>query len=261
MSFKQKKTLCVFGCFEIKNVVLLKIKKIMSIAKPLKRLNKTLVERPYNPLYDGRSNEHTGFKFNQLYLIPILCLLTFWYVKSQEKDAEIQKQRSLTIKEKITNNRLLFDEDGNAIAEIGTKSDPHNYVDSVYVPTVYDAKRVKERGDYAQNGANYYSKPNRNKPPKRTILTDLDGLRNSLVFAGSFVNQENADRLVTHLKTMGYDKAEIVMKENLPYKVVVTGFYNHEKSAKKEVNALEKRGIDGYSTSINLDEIYRKKKP
>ncbi len=227
--------------------------------KLLNRLNKTLVERPYNPLYDGRSNDNTDLKINQLYVIPILCLLAFWYIKTQDKDADIQKERLLTVQEKITNNRLLFDEDGNAIAEIGTKSDPHNYVDSTYMPTIYGAKTVRERGVYAQNNANNYVKPNRNKPPKRTILTDLDGLKNSLVFAGSFVNQENADRLVSHLKTMGYDKAEIVMKENLPYKVVVTGFYNHEKSAKKEVNALEKRGLDGYSTSNNLDEIYRKK--
>ena len=227
--------------------------------KPLNRLNKTLVERPYNPLYDGGSRDDTDLRFNQLYLIPILCLLAFWYMKTQEKDAEIQKERSLTVQEKITNNRLLFDEDGNEVAEIGTKSDPHNYVDSVYVPTIYDAKTVRERGVYANNNANNNDKTRRNKPPKRTILTDLDGLKNSLVFAGSFVNQDNADRLVSHLKTMGYDKAEIVMKENLPYKVVVTGFYNHERSAKKEVNALEKRGFEGYSTSNNLDEIYRKK--
>jgi hypothetical protein len=227
--------------------------------KPLNRLNKTLVERPYNPLYDGRSSEDNDLKFNQLYLIPIMCLLGFWYIKTQDKDAEIQKARALTPQEKITNNRLLFDEDGNEIAEIGTKSDPHNYVDSVYLPTVYDTKTVRERGVYAQNNGDNNDKRSRNKPPKRTLLTDLDGLKNSLVFAGSFVNQENADRLVTHLKTIGYDKAEIVMKENLPYKVVVTGFYNHEKSAKKEVNALEKRGMEGYSTSNNLDEIYRKK--
>jgi hypothetical protein len=227
--------------------------------KPPNRLNKTLVERPYNPLYDGRSRDDSDLKINQLYLIPILCLLAFWYMKSDEKDKEVDKERRLTVQEKITNNRLLFDEDGNEIAEIGTKSDPHNYVDSVYVPNVYDTKTVRERGVYAQNSVSNYVKPNRNKQPKRTILTDLDGLKNSLVFAGSFVNQENADRLVTHLKTIGYDKAEIVMKENLPYKVVVTGFYNHERSAKKEVNALEKRGIEGYSTSNNLDEIYRKK--
>ncbi len=227
--------------------------------KPLNRLNKTLVERPYNPLYDGRASEDFDLKINQLYLIPILCLLAFWYIKTQEKEATIEKERTLTVQEKITNNRLLFDEDGHEIAEIGTKSDPHNYVDSVYLPNVYDNKTGRERGVYADNNSKNSDKRRRNKTPNRTILTDLDGLKNSLVFAGSFVNQENADRLVTHLKTIGYDKAEIVMKENLPYKVVVTGFYNHERSAKKEVNALEKRGLEGYSTSNNLDEIYRKK--
>lgn len=225
--------------------------------KPLNRLNKTLVERPYNPLYDGRSGDSVP-KFNQLYLIPIMCLLVLLYLNTQE-ETPIKQERELSTAEKITNNRLLFDEDGNEIAEIGTKSDPHNYVDSIVSASSYSNKMVRERGIYAQNNTNNNYKSNRSKPPKRTILTDLDDVKNSLVFAGSFVNQDNADRLVTHLKTMSYDKAEIVMKENLPYKVVVTGFYNHEKSAKKEANALEKRGVDVYSSSYDLDEIYRRK--
>lgn len=169
--------------------------------KPLNRLNKTLVERPYNPLYDGRSGDSVP-KFNQLYLIPIMCLLVLLYLNTQE-ETPIKQERELSTAEKITNNRLLFDEDGNEIAEIGTKSDPHNYVDSVYSPNVYGTKTVRERGIYVQNNTSNNYKPSRNKPPKRTILTDLDDVKNSLVFAGSFVNQDNADKTRNAFKNNG----------------------------------------------------------
>jgi hypothetical protein len=200
------------------------------------------------------------FKFTIIHLFITMCLIILAYQKIEENNTPIKPKIDLSDNAKAMNNRLLFDEDGHEIAEIGSKDDPHYGIDTVYVPPIYDDKNTNDKAVYAANTHSTSSKYNSTKPPKRTILTDIDALKNSLVFAGSFVNKDNADRLVTHLKTIGYDKAEIVMKENLPYKVVVTGFYNHEKSAKKEVNALEKRGIEGYSTSYNLEEIYRNKK-
>jgi SPOR domain len=233
--------------------------------QPLSSLRRTVVERPYNPLYEGRIHTYVKpkfyqmrFKFTIIHLFITMCILILAYKRIEENNAPIKPKIDLSERAKAMNNRLLFDEDGHEIATIGSENDPHNGVDSVYVPPDFNDKNIKERGVYAANTHSNNSKYNSAKPTKRTILTDMDALKNSLVFAGSFVNKDNADRLVTHLKAMGYDKAEIVMKENLPYKVVVTGFYNHEKSAKKEVNALEKRGIEGYSTSYNLDEIYRK---
>jgi SPOR domain len=230
--------------------------------KPLSSLKKTVVERPFNPLYEGRIHTYVKPRFYQIkpkftiiHLFITMCIIILVYKRLEEP---VKPIIDLT-KPKVTlGDNWLFDEDGHEIAEVGSKDDPHNGVDTVYVPIRDMDKITSDKAIYATNTHSTSSKYNSTKPPKRTILTDVDALKNSLVFAGSFVNKDNADRLVTHLKTMGYDKAEIVMKENLPYKVVVTGFYNHEKSAKKEVNALEKRGLEGYSTSYNLEGIYRK---
>lgn len=224
------------------------------------RLNRNIpMSRPFNPLYDGKITDGSAAKINPLYLVPILCVLILLYLNTQENNPAEDRFKENRVAAEGLNDNLLFDEDGYPIGEKGTKTDPTIGIDTVYRPRDYDVNSTKNQSNYAyQNTSNRHK--NKQKTPKRTILTDIDGLKSSLVFAGSFVNQDNAERLVTRLKTIGYEKAEIVMKENLPYKVVVTGFDKHQNSAKAEVKALEKRGIDVYSTTDNLDEIYRNKK-
>ena len=224
------------------------------------RLNRNIpMSRPFNPLYDGKITDGSAAKINPLYLVPILCVLILLYLNTQENNPAEDRFKENRVAAEGLNDNLLFDEDGYPIGEKGTKTDPFLGIDTVYRPRDYDVNSTKNQSNYAyQNTSNRHKY--KQKTPKRTILTDIDGVKNSLVFAGSFVNQDNAERLVTRLKTIGYEKAEIVMKENLPYKVVVTGFDKHQNSAKAEVKALEKRGIDVYSTTDNLDEIYRNKK-
>ena len=81
----------------------------------------------------------------------------------------------------------------------------------------------------------------------------------NLVFTGSFENKSNAEAILGRLKTIGYDEAEIIMKEKLPYATVVTGFYRYKSSAKAEVKALRKKGIEVYYSGVDLTSIYRKK--
>ena len=224
------------------------------------RLNRNIpMSRPFNPLYDGKITDGSPTKINPLYLVPILCVLILLYLNTQENNPAEDRFKENRVAAEGLNDNLLFDEDGYPIGEKGTKTDPFLGIDTVYRPRDYAVNSTKNRSDYVYESPSNRHK-NKQKTPKRTILTDIDGLKSSLVFAGSFVNQDNAERLVTRLKTIGYEKAEIVMKENLPYKVVVTGFDKHQNSAKAEVKALEKRGIDVYSTTDNLDEIYRNKK-
>ena len=224
------------------------------------RLNRNIpIPRPFNPLYDGKITDGSAAKINPLYLVPILCVLIFLYLKTQEKGVSEDRFKQDRVTAEGLNDNLLFDEDGYPIGVKGTKTDPTIGIDTVYRPRDYDVNATRNQSNYAYENPSNRQK-NKQKTPKRTILTDVDGLKNSLVFAGSFVNSDNAERLVSRLKTIGYEKAEIVMKENLPYKVVVTGFDKHQNSAKAEVKALEKRGIDVYSTTDNLDEIYRNKK-
>ena len=224
------------------------------------RLNKNIpIPRPFNPLYDGKITDGSAAKINPLYLVPVLCVLILLYLNTQENNPSEDRFKQDRVAAEGLNDNLLFDEDGYPIGVKGTKTDPTIGIDTVYRPRDYDVNPPKNLDNYAYENP-LIRRKNKQKTPKRTILTDIDGVKNSLVFAGSFVNQDNAERLVTRLKTIGYEKAEIVMKENLPYKVVVTGFDKQQNSAKAEVKALEKRGIDVYSTTDNLDEIYRNKK-
>ena len=224
------------------------------------RLNRNVpIPRPFNPLYDGKITDGSPTKINPLYLVPVLCVLILLYLRTQENDPSEDRFKENRVAAEGLNDNLIFDEDGYPIGEKGTKTDPSMGIDTVYRPRDYEANSTKKPDNYAYENSSNRLKY-KQKTPKRTILTDIGGIKNSLVFAGSFVNRDNAERLVTRLKTIGYEKAEIVMKENLPYKVVVTGFDKHQNSAKAEVKALEKRGIDVYSTTDNLDEIYRNKK-
>jgi Caspase domain/SPOR domain len=81
----------------------------------------------------------------------------------------------------------------------------------------------------------------------------------NLVFVGSFENKANAEGILDRLRKIGYQDAEIIMKENMPYAVVVTGFYQHKSSAKAEVKAIRKRGFEVYYAKADLTKIYRQK--
>ena len=82
----------------------------------------------------------------------------------------------------------------------------------------------------------------------------------NIVFAGSFQNKENALNILSQLKKIGYLNSEIVMKQDLPYLTVVTGFNIHQSKAKQEVKSLQKKGIEAYKSEREMDKIYRKKK-
>jgi Caspase domain/SPOR domain len=88
-------------------------------------------------------------------------------------------------------------------------------------------------------------------------VNEKDTIKDNLVFVGSFQIKDNAEALKERLQNIGYQKTEIIMKEDLPYAVVVTGFENKNK-AKSEVKAIKKRGIEVYSSKTDLSKIYRK---
>jgi Caspase domain/SPOR domain len=81
----------------------------------------------------------------------------------------------------------------------------------------------------------------------------------NLVFVGSFEYKANAEGILERLRKIGYQDAEIIMKENMPYAVVVTGFYQHKSAAKVEVKAIRKRGFEVYYAKADLTKIYRQK--
>lgn len=100
----------------------------------------------------------------------------------------------------------------------------------------------------------------RNRKIEINKITSTDSLQKSnIVFVGSFENKENAIRILNRLKSIGYQNAEIIMKENLPYMVVVSDFYLYKKRAKNEVETLNRQGIEAYHAKIESDAIFRSK--
>jgi SPOR domain len=229
----------------------------MNVNMNNERLNRSLPQRLYNPLYDRRQNDARPLGFNRLYLVPIMCLLTWAYVNFQKQDV-LKVEPELTQMQKIRNNRAIFDENTSIIGELGIVNDPHVYNDLDALPNQYDVNVVQTSPALLEEKNAKREQFKRKRPVLNAFLNGVDSLSNKLVFAGSFANQDNAEKVLARLKSIGYEKAEIIMKEKLPYKVVVTGFYNHDKNAKSEVNNLTKRGIDVYSATRNMEEIYRK---
>jgi hypothetical protein len=230
-----------------------------NVYKSVQRYNASSTERPFNPLYDGKVSDNAPLKFNRLYLVPLMCLIIWFYLNSQKKE-KITEYREPTQAEKIRNNRAIFNEDTALIGELGLLNDPHVYNNADEMPNQYGVNSVRNSPALTAANTIKREKFKKNKPVLNAVLNGMDSLSNKLVFAGSFANKDNAERVLARLKTIGYNKAEIIMKEKLPYKVVVTGFYNHDNSAKAEVRSLQKRGIDVYSATKNLEEIYRNSK-
>jgi hypothetical protein len=219
-------------------------------------------KRAYNPLYDGRKDGTAPLKFNRLYLIPIMCLLVWTYWQNDLKDKPVVEQE-LSQAEKIRNNRDIFDERENKIGELGMLNDPHIYNqdgDTLPILNPYRTDVVKNPTLVADAKAERQEKLRRKRPIANAVLNGIDTFSNKIVFAGSFVNRDNAEKVLTRLKTMGYNKAEIVMKEKLPYNVVVTRIDNQDIRAKSEVKSLQKRGIEVYAAEKNMEEIYRNPK-
>jgi hypothetical protein len=227
--------------------------------KVYKPIGTTTPKRVYNPLYDGRNRTSSPFKFNRIYLIPIMCLLVWTYWQNDLKDKPAA-ERELSRTEKIQNNRAIFDEKENVIGELGVLNDPHIYTqggDTIPILNPYRTDVVKNSALIADATTERKEKLRRKRPITSAVLNGIDTFSNKIVFAGSFVNRDNAERVLTHLKAIGYSKAEIVMKEKLPYNVVVTRIDNQEIRAKSEVKSLQKRGIEVYAAKKNMEEIYR----
>jgi hypothetical protein len=227
-----------------------------SVYKPTREVTP---KRAYNPLYDGRKDAGAPFKFNRLYLIPIMCLLVWTYWQNDLKDKPVVEQE-LSQAEKIQNNRDIFDEKYDRQGRLDSIGDPHVYngdFDTIPILNPYRTDVVKSPRVVADASSERNERLRRKRPIASAVLNGIDTFSNKIVFAGSFVNRDNAEKVLTRLKAIGYSKAEIVMKEKLPYNVVVTRIDNQEIRAKSEVKSLQKRGIEVYAAEKKLEEIYR----
>lgn len=228
--------------------------------KVYKPIGTTTPKRAYNPLYDGRNTTSSPFKINRIYLIPIMCLLVLAYWQNDLKDKPVA-ERQLSQSEKADNNQYILNEKYDTTGIIGLDNDPriYNQDGDTLLPILnpYRTDLVKNPTLIADAASERREKLRRRRPIASAVLNGIDTFSNKIVFAGSFANRDNAEKVLTRLKAIGYSKAEIVMKEKLPYNVVVTRIDNQEIKAKSEVKSLQKRGIEVYAAEKKMEEIYR----
>lgn len=215
-------------------------------------------KRSYNPLYDGKKDGTAPLKFNRLYLIPIMCLLIWTYWQNDLKDKQVVESEA-SLSEKLQHNRDIFDENEKLIGIVGAYNDPriYNQDGDTMILNPYRTDVVKNSALIADATTERRENLRKKRPIASAVLNSIDTFSSKIVFAGSFANRDNAEKVLTRLKAIGYSKAEIIMKEKLPYNVVVTRIDNQDIRAKSEVKALQKRGIEVYAAEKNMEEIYR----
>jgi hypothetical protein len=207
------------------------------------------VYRP-NPLYDGKPKRRQADflnPFQRRLLLVMLCLSCLILLKIKDKkpesdayykaewlDSPIQPIAYNT--EPIVKRRSLLED----LETVKTK-----------------VSRIVAESDRLQKAA--AQRPNASRNPRVSRQISVLDTSTNLVFAGSFENKKNAVVMLNKLKNMGYKKAEIIMKEGLPYLVVVADYYAKQVHARTDARQLERKGIDTYVGNKNWEDIYRKK--
>lgn len=67
-----------------------------------------------------------------------------------------------------------------------------------------------------------------------------------MVLAGSYLVKENAEKMITKLKALGYPDARILQFENKSYHTVCAYRSDVYESAISQVNALKRKGVESY---------------
>lgn len=67
-----------------------------------------------------------------------------------------------------------------------------------------------------------------------------------MVIAGSYLLEDNANKMINKLKGMGYSNAEIVYFDQSQYHSICAGRYDSRSSAKQTSSGLKDQGIDSY---------------
>jgi len=86
------------------------------------------------------------------------------------------------------------------------------------------------------------------QPPKtETIHSAQDG--KFMVMAGSYLLKENADKMVSKLKKLGYKQSRVVIFPSSQYHSVIAGQYDVQTSAQEASSDLKRKGIDSFVKS------------
>ena len=111
----------------------------------------------------------------------------------------------------------------------------------------------KDTVNYLVSPNNKLTTPDDNivKKKKLPILDDeaphqKNDKEHFMVFAGVFINKDNANALVSKLMKLGFVKSEVVKLENSPNFHVTIGYYSSKSDAEADRDILITNKIDGY---------------
>ena len=225
-----------------------------------------MIRRPryiYSIVPRRRINRWQTLRISLLVIIGLLYFNKHYYIKNPQNGSLISlfgldtkepnyykpsQSASVTMSDSDSAEAYLFPTNQNNLSAKNTTNSPltvQNTTDSIKIKgqntdTIINVKGITSSIPQAYN-VQYFKDSTTN-----------------VVFTGAFQNRDNAERILKRLKDIGYDKAEIIMKEGVPYSIVVSGFYTYKSSAKAEVRALHRRGIEAYETKKDWSDIYRK---
>jgi cell division protein FtsN len=198
----------------------------------------------------------------------IILILYFWvsmimnaYYKNKEQEApEVVTTDTLP----IADTTMQYTEGGNEVAD-GTIISNEDIVDGKIDYKDVDSKveEMVEKKNATPSPTKKETKPvsttkPATKPQKSESVKEVtkntsnapkgfagDGGK-YMVMAGSYLLKENAQKMVTKLKAMGYTQANIVVFSTSQYHSVIAARYSSETQARTTATDLKQKGIDSF---------------
>lgn len=115
--------------------------------------------------------------------------------------------------------------------------------------TVEDVTSLTGSGGVPTSSSKTTAKKPQSPATKKAQPVKFDAGANAgdfMAMAGAFASKDNANALVTKLKKLGFEKAEIVKLENSANVNVVAGYYAFKGGADAAVRTLKANKVDGF---------------
>lgn len=200
----------------------------------------------------------------------IILILYFWvsavmnayYKNKAQKALEVIPTDTIaqvdTIDQFITDGEDVTDEELISNEDIVDGKIDYNDVDSK-VDAMVENKKSSPSPVKQETTPSSSSKPSiKPQAPKKEAVKEVSTSKSNdskalagdggsyMVMAGSYLLKENAQKMVTKLKALGYTQATVVVFSSSQYHSVVAVRYSSETKARSTATELKQRGIDSF---------------
>lgn len=188
-----------------------------------------------------------------VFYVLVIALLFLWAMTVAEKCKNKKLNADQT--EEVTDD--LLDEsfsddigdltdasDDEAIEDLTDDIDSKDSDDNDEEVSFEDLSSQESADDLADLTEPVVEKPVVKKPAQKPIQSTSNG--QFLLVAGNYSVESNAQQMISKLKRMGYNNAEIVQFDNSNFSTVVASRFNDYDKATAAKGTLVARGIDCY---------------